>query len=206
VPDWSHNAHYHPLVLGAVPPGARRALDAGCGTGALARELRRRVPHCVGLDRDAPTLARARALDGGVDRVDGVDLVLGDLRRPPFRPGSFDLVAAVAVLHHVDARTGLRCLAGLLRPGGVLVVVGLARSDRPADLLPELAAAVAHRAVTRVGRRRPVDQDAPTVPPGETWAGTRRTVREVLPGARFRRHLYWRWSATWTAPGGGPVV
>jgi SAM-dependent methyltransferase len=202
VPDWSHNAHYHPLVLDAVPPGARRALDAGCGTGALARELRRRVPHCVGLDRDAPVLARARALGGGAE---GVDLVLGDLRRPPFRPGSFDLVAAVAVLHHVDARTGLRCLARLVRPGGVLVVVGLARSDRAADLLPEVAAAVAHRAVTRVGGRRVADQRAPTAAPTETWAGTRRIVREVLPGARFRRHLYWRWSATWTAPAqGGP--
>src|SRR4051812_25699589 len=37
---WNHNIHYHGLVLDAVPVGATFALDAGCGDGDLARELR----------------------------------------------------------------------------------------------------------------------------------------------------------------------
>ena len=37
---WNHNIHYHRLILDAVPPGARRALDVGCGEGTLARQLR----------------------------------------------------------------------------------------------------------------------------------------------------------------------
>jgi 2-polyprenyl-3-methyl-5-hydroxy-6-metoxy-1,4-benzoquinol methylase len=34
-----HNIHYHRLILRAVPAGARRGLDVGCGEGTLAREL-----------------------------------------------------------------------------------------------------------------------------------------------------------------------
>ena len=42
-PPWNHNIHFHPVVLDAVPTGARRALDVGCGAGGLARELAERV-------------------------------------------------------------------------------------------------------------------------------------------------------------------
>ena len=35
---WNHDVHHHRLVLAAVPPGAARALDAGCGEGRPARE------------------------------------------------------------------------------------------------------------------------------------------------------------------------
>ena len=58
---WNHNIHFHPVVLDAVPVGARRALDVGCGTGGLARELAERVPEVVGLDPDEPTLRKAAA-------------------------------------------------------------------------------------------------------------------------------------------------
>ena len=51
---WNHNIHYHPVVLATVPAGARTALDVGCGEGTLARALRRRVPHVLGMDRHEP--------------------------------------------------------------------------------------------------------------------------------------------------------
>jgi hypothetical protein len=38
---WNHNIHYHRLVLAAVPPGSRTALDVGCG------EPRNRWPHDI---------------------------------------------------------------------------------------------------------------------------------------------------------------
>jgi hypothetical protein len=39
VDGWNHNSHYHDLLLAAVPPGCRRALDVGCGLGTFARKL-----------------------------------------------------------------------------------------------------------------------------------------------------------------------
>jgi hypothetical protein len=51
-------------------------------------------------------------------------------------------VSAVASLHQMDARAGLTQLRDLVAPGGVLVVIGLARPDSPKDIPVEVAAQV----------------------------------------------------------------
>lgn len=193
-PRWNHNIQYHPVVLAAVPPGCRRALDVGCGEGQLTRELRQHVDEVVGVDPDAASIALARE-----QASPGLEYVVGDVLTHPFEPASFDLVSAVATLHHLDAGTGLARMADLLRPGGVLVVVGCARSELPADLPWEVAAVVANR-IHR--RRTPVwEHPSPTVwPPPVTYAQMRRLAHRALPGVRYRRHLLWRYSLTWTKP------
>jgi len=57
---WNHNLHYHRVILAAVPDGARRSLDVGCGAGMLARDMRRVVAHVTGIDRDAASIDLAR--------------------------------------------------------------------------------------------------------------------------------------------------
>jgi SAM-dependent methyltransferase len=189
---WNHNIHYHPLILGAVPDGCQRALDVGCGEGALARELRRKVPHVVAIDRDVPVIGRARRHDGGVAYV------VGDFLAPGFRPGSFDVIVSVAALHHMDPAAALRRMRELLRPGGILAVVGLARS-RVRDLPADAAATVAYR-VLLVGKSLQ-KVNAPTIwPPPQTYAQMRRIAAQVLPGVRYRRHLLWRYSLIWAKP------
>ncbi|HEX2484915.1 MAG TPA: class I SAM-dependent methyltransferase [Myxococcota bacterium] len=196
---WNHNIHYHPLVLGAVPPGCGRALDVGCGDGLLARELRGRVPHVIGIDLHAPSLERARS-----QPLPGVEYVLGDVLAHPFEPASFELVAAVAALHHMDTPRGLERMVELLRPGGVLVVIGLARSDHPLDLAIDAAAVVASR-IRRL-RNGYWQQSAPTVwPPANSYSDVRALAAAFLPGAGYRRHLYFRYSLVWSRPA-GPAV
>jgi hypothetical protein len=40
--QWNHNVHYHRVIMEAIPPGCDRALDVGCGAGALTyRDVRR---------------------------------------------------------------------------------------------------------------------------------------------------------------------
>ena len=192
---WNHNIHYHRLVIGAVPDGARRALDVGCGEGMLVRELRKHVPHVVGIDLDQASIDQAEAQN---DDAAGVAFVLGDFLTHPFEPASFDFVATVASLHHVDACGGLSRLRDLLSPGGVLCVIGLARSQLR-DLPLELAGAVAHRYFSL--SRKHWQHPSPIVwPPPETYASMRRMAAGLLPGARFQRHLLWRYSLIWTKP------
>jgi SAM-dependent methyltransferase len=137
---WNHNIHHHPVILNSVPVGTRRALDVGCGTGLLTRQLRQRVPDVVGVDRDAAAVEQARRLDPG----GSITYLTADFFAPDWPPASFDLVASVAALHHMDAAAGLRRMRALLRPGGVLVVVGLAASELT-DLPRDVLGAFVHR-------------------------------------------------------------
>lgn len=57
-----------------------------------------------------------------------IDFILGDFMSHPFEPASFDAVVSIAALHHMPEGDALDRMAGLLRPGGTLCVVGLARS------------------------------------------------------------------------------
>jgi SAM-dependent methyltransferase len=202
---WSHNLHYHRVILDAVPPGCERALDVGCGQGTLTRRLRRVVPQVTGIDRDQRSIDLARANPAAA----GIAYILGDFLAAPFRPGSLDLVTSVASLHHVDAEAALRRMSDLLGPGGMLAVIGLARDSSPADLGLEVPAVIGtrlHHAASAWSRRRAAGPPAggyqsPVIwPPPLTYSGTRRLAARVLPGAKYRRHLYWRYSLVWTKP------
>lgn len=191
---WNHNVHYHRRILDAVPADARTALDVGTGNGLLAAELHNSIPDVTGLDPDAAVLASARRED------EGVTWVQGDVMTHPFAPGAFDVVASVATLHHLpDLDQALARLAELTAPGGVVAVVGLARSSRPLDLLYDAAGLLQHR---RYERRYGLwEHSAPVVwPPPQSYVDVRRSAARVLPGADWSRLALWRYSIVWTKP------
>ena len=110
---WNHNIHYHGVVLAAAPPKCARALDVGCGEGTLTRDLCRVADHVTGIDLHAPSIMRAREQNEPL-----IEYLHGDFFTHPFQTASFDLVASIATLHHVDLEAGLARLAQLVRPGG----------------------------------------------------------------------------------------
>lgn len=202
---WSHNLHYHRVIVDAIPRGCERALDVGCGTGALTRRLKHLVPHVTGIDRDERSIRLARAHPGAT----GVRYLQADFLTASFEPASLDLVTSIASLHHMDARAALRRMSDLLRPGGVLAVVGLARASWPAELaavIPAAAGTQLHQAVSAVRRRRAAGRPAaayqpPVVwPPPLTYRDMRLLATDTLAGVRYRHHLYWRYSLVWTKP------
>jgi ubiquinone/menaquinone biosynthesis C-methylase UbiE len=80
------------LRMLAPGPGAT-VLDLGCGAGKLALHAGSDGARAVGLDVAPFFLARAAAT---------LDLVRGDLRRIPFRKGSFPRAYSLDVLEHLD--------------------------------------------------------------------------------------------------------
>ncbi len=182
---FDHNAHYHSLLLDQVPPGARTALDVGCGNGAFARKLAARGLAVTAVDRavemSAPGVTFRRA-----------DVLVDDLGGP------YDFVSCIAALHHMPFDDAVRRLRDAVAPGGVLAVLGLAKEKTLWDWAVSVSS-VPFEVVRRLVRDDPVDR-APirdwSMSVDEIKAGSAR----LIPGARVRRHLYWRYSLVWRAP------
>ncbi len=152
--------------------------------------------NVVGIDIDGPSIDRAAKHP----RANGqTEFVRGDLFTYPFELASFDLVASSAMLHHVDARDGLRRMKELVRPGGVLAIVGFARPSRPADH----ALAVAGSVLKKSHRMRGTywDHGSPVRwPPPLTMSEMRELVSTELPSSSFRGRLSHRYAVVWRAP------
>jgi SAM-dependent methyltransferase len=128
----------------------------------------------------------------------GLSFIRDDFLSHPFAESSFDFACANTALHHMDFAAALGKMARLLRPGGRLAVVGLARNGSPADWVIGGAGIPASLAYKRLkGEGNP---GAPIMDPDMTWAEVRGAAGRVLPGARYRRHLLWRYSVVWRKP------
>lgn len=198
---WDHNAYYHDWVLRRVPDGAGAALDVGCGTGDLVRQLAQRFEHVTGVDADPVSVQIAQRLSAGVG---GVELLCGNLMTADL-PGRYDVITALAVLHHVPFEPALVRLRDLLGPGGTLVVLGLYREDTFVDQAISALAVPANvlmgglNRYRRGSRERPVSMTAPATPASMTLAAIRKAAKDHTPGAVLRRHLFWRYSLVYRA-------
>ncbi|GAA1528299.1 class I SAM-dependent methyltransferase [Kribbella lupini] len=199
---WSHNDAYAAFVLHHArrvrAAGGTAALDVGCGTGNLVRRLASVLPAVTGLEPDAPTAALARRTTADFPNV--------RIQSQPFDESHrdrYDLITFVAVLHHLPLQATLEKARELLRPGGRLVVVGVSR-ESPADLPWSIASLILNPVVglvvhPRRARETPSQMTAPTAMAAETFDEIAGTAERILPGARLRRGLFWRYTLTWTA-------
>jgi SAM-dependent methyltransferase len=110
------------LSAAALCDGAR-VLEAGCGSGAISRELAQRqgIAAVVGLDPSPVFLARASDLAAGIDNL---RFEQGDARTLPFADLAFDAVVFHTCLSHVPRpEEALAEAYRVTRPGGRLVVL-----------------------------------------------------------------------------------
>ena len=115
------------MLIGEGPIG--RLLDIGTGTGRILELLAPHTEQSVGLDLDHDMLALARAALGEA-QLSRAAVRHGDLHRPPFEAGSFDVAVMHHVLHMLDAPgSAIEDAARLLRPGGRLLVADFATHD-----------------------------------------------------------------------------
>ncbi|KOG16088.1 class I SAM-dependent methyltransferase [Streptomyces viridochromogenes] len=197
---WDHNAHYHRWILRQLPRRFGTALDVGCGTGDLVRLLAARADKgVVGVDSDAGIAGRAREL---TPPGAPVTFIVADA--PGGIPeGPYDVIACVAVLHHLPLGETLARLRRQLTPGGTLVVVGLARDEGFVEQLLGFVSVPLNLLMGLVknrGRRtmvRPVSMTAVTRPAEVPFGDIASEARRVLPGARLRRRMFWRYTLVW---------
>jgi len=98
-------------------------LDIGCGTGDLARSLRRKGHRAAGIDLSLGMLSAARA--------GGAPLVQADAARLPVASRAADAaVSGFAVRNFADLTAVLRELGRVLRPGGRLALLEVGEPRR----------------------------------------------------------------------------
>jgi SAM-dependent methyltransferase len=95
----------------------QRAIDVGCGPGALTTELVHRLgtDNVAAVDPSEPFVAAAK------ERHPGVDVRLATAEQLPFDDDAFDAALAQLVVHFMaDAVAGLGEMARVTRSGGVV--------------------------------------------------------------------------------------
>ena len=117
-------------TLAGLQPG-EQVLDVGCGTGALALEVARRVGRAgrvAGVDPSPEQIARARAK--AARRHVPIDFQIGVIEQLAFPDQTFDVVFSTLMMHHLPAplkRQGLAEIARVLKNGGRLIIADFTR-------------------------------------------------------------------------------
>ncbi|MFI1104434.1 class I SAM-dependent methyltransferase [Streptomyces melanogenes] len=127
---WRSSARYFCSRLYAVDQALRagpqgRLLDVGCGPGMLVRHLLDTRPEefqITGCDQSPAMIDAAIARSKGSGNV---ELTVARVEKMPFPDKHFDVVVAMGVLEYADAGDGLREIARVVRPGGLVVVTML---------------------------------------------------------------------------------
>ena len=200
--DWDHNSHYHRFLLRHGPARCELALEIGCGTGPFSRLLAQRSDRVIALDLSPRMIEVARERSKSYSNI---DYQAADATAWEFPRERFDCVASIATLHHLPFEKMLRKMKGTLRVGGTLLVLDLFEPVGVSDRLPAVVATPASMALGLIKNRRlraSREVQEAWAEHGRndaysTLAQVRRICAKVLPGARVRKHLLWRYSIVW---------
>jgi SAM-dependent methyltransferase len=143
------------ILASLLGDGPRTVLDAGCGTGDLARRLAPLVDHVDAVDQSAAMLEQARELPGG--DAENLRWIESPIETASLRP-PYGLVVAGESVHWFEWELALPRFASVLSPGGRLALV-----YRDWVRAPELAARLRpiygrHAAKTDFTRRDVVEE------------------------------------------------
>ncbi|MGW5937839.1 class I SAM-dependent methyltransferase [Streptomyces celluloflavus] len=195
---WDHNAHYHPWILRQLPERFDSALDVGSGSGDLARLLAGRAGTVHGIDSDPEITTQAQELtsQGTPATFTAADALTG------IPADSYDVITCVAAIHHLPFTAALTVFRRHLAPGGTLVILGLSRPTTPGDYLLGAVASPLNALTGWLKNRgrtasRPVAMTASTRPADMSFPDIVREAQAVLPDARLRRRLFWRYTLVW---------
>lgn len=197
-----HNNHYHNLLLRQLNLNCQSALEVGCGKGEFSRRLAQ-ISKCVlALDLSPEMIRIARTSS---THLPNLEFEIADVMQRDLPHEGFDCIASIATLHHLPLQESLLKLKAALRPGGVLLILDLFEPSGVVDTLlnPFAMAVSVTLRLTHHGRIFPSREARDAWAAHErhdlypTMSEVRRLCVEILPGARIRKHLLWRYSLVW---------
>lgn len=192
---WNHNTAYHKWLLSQVK-GRANVLDVGCGDGLLVYRLSKVCDQVIGIDTHRPSIEKAKQR---LCNTKNASIIMGGFESLNRAPRTFDAIIFVASLHHMDLEFCIKKSVELLKPGGKLLIVGLAHPQSVFDWIIE------------IGRILPVklgdlfhdvkgDIGAPIKGANERLGDIRKIAKKELPNAKIKQALYYRYLLSWVKP------
>jgi SAM-dependent methyltransferase len=128
----AHPPETFAFLAGLIPPTApsRTVLDAGCGTGFIARFLAPYVDRVEAIDISRGMIAAGQALPGGADPR--IVWSVGSLETAPLQ-GPYALIVAGDSIHWLEWETVFPRFQTHLVPEGFLALVGVGSLPNPWD-------------------------------------------------------------------------
>src|SRR3990172_3276951 len=103
------------IKYGGIKKG-KRVLELGCGTGVFTEKLSTQGIRLAAIDISMDLIKKAKEKLNGK----GVQFIVADVERLPFKQGGFDSVVGISVLHHLSLDIACREVYGVLTKGGRL--------------------------------------------------------------------------------------
>lgn len=134
-----------------------------------------------------------------------INFQCADILDTPLPDNTFDCIASIATLHHLPLREVLLKLKAALKPGGVLLVLDLFEPAGLSDFLLNFVAlpvsvGLRFKNYGRL-RRNPEVRAAWAAHEAHDLYPNMRDIHtlcaELLPGAKIKKHLLWRYSIVW---------
>ena len=134
-----------------------------------------------------------------------IDFQVADAMTYEFSPEQFDCIASIATLHHLPFELVLSKIKSILKPEGTLLVLDLFEAEGLSYLSTAILAipvSIGFR-LLKCGRiRESAEAQAAWAEHGRTdtyltLSEVRQASARVLPKARIKRHLLWRYSLVW---------
>jgi SAM-dependent methyltransferase len=185
-----------------LPQHCDCALEVGCGTGGFARLLAERADHVLALDLSPEMIRVAQERS---TKFPNIEYQCSDFLNTPLPADGFDCIASIATLHHLPLRDALLKLKAAVRPNGVLVILDLFEPVGLSDYLLNFVAlpvsvGLRFKHYGRLRQRREVRaawaaHEAHDLYP--SMRDVRALCNELLPAAKIKQHLLWRYSIVW---------
>lgn len=193
-PYWNHNVAYYDWVEDRTA-GCRDILDVGCGDGSLVRCLDDGKRSITGIDVDEECIKRA--LDGDRQDAANTQFICGRFETYEFQK-QFDAVIFVASIHHMDMTAALEQARSILRPGGVILIVGLAKPSNFLDWAVEALRVIPCAIVSKVRQMQSSEEKhIPVSYHFPKMSEIRAVARTLLPSAKIRYGLFYRYLLWW---------
>ena len=123
------------ILASLIVDQPRRVLDAGCGTGLLARRLVGRASHIDAVDISPAMVERGKRLSAGDSPA--LSWIVGSVEDAPLSP-PYALITAGDSLHWMEWAVVMPRFADMLTSNGSLAILGVGQAPTPwdNDLLP----------------------------------------------------------------------